>query len=67
MAGQNIAVFGIYRDREGVERAVDVLRGADGRRRPAIGVALDAFDIGDVARRQERPQDATLEHHQGTL
>jgi hypothetical protein len=28
MAGQNTAVFGIYRDREGVERAVDILRGA---------------------------------------
>jgi hypothetical protein len=28
MAGQNTAVFGIYRDREGVERAVEILRGA---------------------------------------
>jgi hypothetical protein len=28
MAGRNTAVFGIYRDREGVERAVDILRGA---------------------------------------
>ena len=28
MAGQNTAAFGIYRDREGVERAVDILRGA---------------------------------------
>jgi hypothetical protein len=28
MAGQNTAVFGIYRDREGVERAIDILRGA---------------------------------------
>jgi hypothetical protein len=28
MAEHNTAVFGIYRDREGVERAVDILRGA---------------------------------------
>ena len=28
MAEQNIAVFGIYRDREGVERTVEILRGA---------------------------------------
>ena len=28
MAGQNTAVFGIYRDREGVERAIDILRRA---------------------------------------
>jgi hypothetical protein len=28
MAGQNTAVFGIYRDREGVERAVEILRRA---------------------------------------
>ena len=28
MAEQNTAVFGIYRDREGVERAVEILRGA---------------------------------------
>jgi hypothetical protein len=28
MAGQNTAVFGIYRDREGVERTVEILRGA---------------------------------------
>ena len=27
MVGQNIAVFGIYRDRENVERAVEILRG----------------------------------------
>ena len=27
MAGRNTAVFGIYRDREGVERAVEILRG----------------------------------------
>lgn len=28
MAGENTAVFGIYRDREGVDHAVDILRGA---------------------------------------
>jgi Protein of unknown function (DUF3341) len=37
MAGQNTAVFGIYRDREGVERAVEILR-ASGFRNTDISV-----------------------------
>src|SRR5437588_626395 len=43
MAGQNTAVFGIYRDREGVERAIDILRGA-GFRNTDISVHCDNPD-----------------------
>jgi len=32
MAGKNIAVFGIYRDRTHAEEAVDALRGANFRK-----------------------------------
>ncbi len=61
MAGKNTAVFGIYRDREGIEEAVDTLRAA-GFRQTDISVLLpDNTGSKDLGHRKssKAPEGAT--------